>query len=115
MWTYSDNACECGGSLAENKSCQRDFMDARTWILCNLYKKKKNFGPCEGGARVNRVFVRRTSLAIPQGRCSAIPQGSGVGCNATSPFTIFTYVCFVVERSWLMPLNYNTCDSTEFL
>jgi hypothetical protein len=66
-------------------------MDARTWILCNLYKKKKNSGPCEGGARVNRVFVRRTSLAIP--------QGSGVGCNTTSPFTIFTYVCFVVERS----------------
>ena len=31
------------------------------------------------GAGVNRVSVRRTS--------STIPQGSGVGCNTTSPFS----------------------------
>ena len=31
-----------------------------------------------GGAGVNKVSVRRTSVAIP--------QGSGVGCNTTSPF-----------------------------
>ena len=30
------------------------------------------------GAGVNKVSVRRTSVAIP--------QGSGVGCNTTSPF-----------------------------
>ena len=39
--------------------------------------EKKNSGPCvEVG--VNRVSVRRTPFAIP--------QGSGVGCNTTSPF-----------------------------
>jgi hypothetical protein len=31
------------------------------------------------GAGVTRVYVRRTSLAIPQGNY-------GVGCNTTSPF-----------------------------
>ena len=41
------------------------------------HKKKKNSGPSVG-AGVNKVSVRRTSVAIP--------QGSGVGCNTTSPF-----------------------------
>ena len=30
------------------------------------------------GAGVNKVYVRRTSVAIA--------QGSGIGCNTTSPF-----------------------------
>ena len=40
-------------------------------------RKKKNSGPARG-AGVNKVYVHRTPLAIP--------HGSGVGCNSTSPF-----------------------------
>jgi hypothetical protein len=46
-------------------------------MLKKKKKKKKNSGPLVG-AGVNKVSVRTTSVAKP--------QGSGVGCNTTSPF-----------------------------
>ena len=49
----------------------------KTYTFNTTGRKKKNFGHARGDG-VNKVYVHRTPLAIP--------QGSGVGCNTTSPF-----------------------------